>query len=964
MGPFQSSTHELRERGEELRGVEDALRAVRADHGGVVVVEGEAGIGKTSLLEIARVRAAEDGMQVLAARGSELEQEFAFGVVRQLFEPALYEADALQSGRWLSGAAASAGPLLDVVRAVGGDAQVEDEEAEGARFRLRHGLYWLVANMARDCPVVLCIDDLQWVDEPSLGFVRHLVTRLGHLPVLLLLAARPGAESPRSLVADPSARVLRPAPLSVRAVAGWFERVLSERVEDTFVAACHRVTAGNPFLLGELLREIRLEGVTPDTSGVERLRGLSPRGIATSVLVRLGALPPAASALARAAAVLGEAELALVATLAELDSREAVVMASALIREGILAAAEPVRFVHPIVRTALYQDLPPPERAVAHRDAALHLYEAGAGDDRVAAQLALAAVVGEPWALESLRAAAAAAARRGAPEVASHLLGRALLEVGDGEERFELTLQLGRAEAMSSRREATELLRKAVELASTPQQFVLAAVSLGRMLRYTGNGGEAVDLFEQAAAQVSDSDRSLVRVIESELLATSSVSYAACRRLAARTEDWWTRAQRPPRGAFDRLVYAARAVELASRGDPREDVCELAEAALAAGLRGDRIGRNIALLSAYAFLLVDRYDRTEEVLDGLAAAASAHGRAQVLVVIAAHRALLRSRRGDIAAAKADAMELLRVDTEGGSPTANMFMAEAATVLCWAAVECGESSHPLAVAVRDDGDSLFACHLNHARARMHVAEGRLAQAGAELLAVGERELLVGRRGPAQFPWRSDAALALSADGRLDDARELVEEETALARAMGAPRALGIALRASALLAEGKKRRRLLEEAVTVLEHSGAELEYARALTDLGVAVRRAREPSRARDFLRRGHDLAARCGAGVLAGRARQELATAGARPRRTALAGPQALTPGELRVVELAARELSNREIAQTLFLSEKTVEAHLGHAYQKLSVKSRRELARALADSPGAQKVPSAATPAHEADF
>ena len=139
---------------------------------------------------------------------------------------------------------------------------------------------------------------------------------------------------------------------------------------------------------------------------------------------------------------------------------------------------------------------------------------------------------------------------------------------------------------------------------------------------------------------------------------------------------------------------------------------------------------------------------------------------------------------------------------------------------------------------------------------------------------------------------------------------------------------------------------LEEAAAILDGCGAELEQARVMVDLGAALRRAPKPAHARGPLRAGFELASRCAATRLAEHARQELLAAGGRPRRAALSGRDALTPSELRVVELAAGELMNRDIAQTLFVTEKTVETHLRHAYAKLGLKSRRELAGALASS------------------
>lgn len=316
----------------------------------------------------------------------------------------------------------------------------------------------------------------------------------------------------------------------------------------------------------------------------------------------------------------------------------------------------------------------------------------------------------------------------------------------------------------------------------------------------------------------------------------------------------------------------------------------------------------------------------------------------MLAIVAAQRALIARRRGRLLAAEAEAVDALSFVADQGLPPA--FLLTASAALTWVAIERGEAPHPLAARSRDDGDSLFGRHLNYARAALQIARGRHEQGVDELLAVGERELSIGWGGPSQFAWRSQAALALDALGRGAEARRLVAEELALARTCRAPRALGIALRASALVGP-HDRVAGLREAVAVLESSGSELEHARALVDLGGALRRARQAIAARAPLQAGHELAVRCGASLLATRAHQELLAAGARPRRTAVRGRAALTPSELRVAELAARPLRNRDIAQALFITEKTVERHLAHVYTKLEINSRRDLPTALVAPP-----------------
>jgi DNA-binding CsgD family transcriptional regulator len=227
-------------------------------------------------------------------------------------------------------------------------------------------------------------------------------------------------------------------------------------------------------------------------------------------------------------------------------------------------------------------------------------------------------------------------------------------------------------------------------------------------------------------------------------------------------------------------------------------------------------------------------------------------------------------------------------------------------------------------------------LLEARGHLRAAQGRADEALADFLAAGAR---AGRLldHPGLVPWRPAAAMALRRLGRLREARDVADEAVLLARRFAAPRALGTALRARGLADDSVE---TLREAVDVLAGTPARLEHARATVDLGAALRRANCRTDARKHLEHGMHEAHACGAGALVARAREELTACGARPRRPATTGWDALTPSERRIVQLARDGLSNREIAQTLFVTTKTVETHLGAAYRKLGISRRTELA------------------------
>jgi DNA-binding CsgD family transcriptional regulator len=245
----------------------------------------------------------------------------------------------------------------------------------------------------------------------------------------------------------------------------------------------------------------------------------------------------------------------------------------------------------------------------------------------------------------------------------------------------------------------------------------------------------------------------------------------------------------------------------------------------------------------------------------------------------------------------------------------------------------------------DADHLLLQPIRAARARLRSAQGRTQEAVTDLLTCGSWLDAWPVKNPSLVPWRSGVALALHHAGDHERARQLAAEEVTLAEPLDLPRAHGIALRTLALVEQTTDRIDLLKVAIAQLERSAARLEHARALIDFGAALRRMGQRADAREPLRQGLDLAHRCRAPLLAERARQELLATGARPRRPAVTGRDALTPTEARVANMAARGQSTPEIAQTLFVTPKTVETHLAHTYQKLDIHTRAELPRALSE-------------------
>jgi DNA-binding CsgD family transcriptional regulator len=928
----------LLEREREVATLAAVVDEVAAGRARVVLVEGPAGIGKTRLLAEARRRAGDTGLVTLAARGGELERDFPFGVVRQLFEPILVDDEV--RARSLAGAAGTAWAVFEPI------SEGEDgDRPEDPSFASLHGLYWLTVNLSAGGPLLLVVDDLHWCDRASLRFLAYLARRIEGLPVMLVCSLRPaerGADAALigEVAADPATVSIRPRPLSEPAVADLVGELLGETADSAFSSACRAATGGNPLLLHELMRALDSEGVRPDAGHVDAVSELGPRAAGRSVLVRLARLPPHAVEMARAAAVLGDgADFSAVAAIAGLDEREAAEAAAALLRAEILRDEPSVGFVHPLVAAAVYHDITPVERGLRHERAARLLAPTDAPVERIALHLLAMPPRGDAWVVECLTEAAAAALHKGAADSAVAYLERALAEPPPPELRSQLLLDIGRAEALVNGPAAARHLREGYEALEDPVARATAAQLLARTLLFTGAPAEAAEVARRVAAELPPERGDLRDALEAfELMATyfGAGDLAALRRL----ERHRARPVGPGRGA--KMLAAVATQEWVYAGGPSDECTALALEALAGG---DLIAADNALLGVTAITQLAMADREEAMDAWQVSLADAYARGSLFskTAISLWYGFTLYRRGELAEAEASLRTALEELASWG------FGQEEATIychafLCQVLLERGDlaaarevleqSSDP---GGRDDG----ARYWLGAQLELLVAEGSFERA----VAVGEdfARRFSHIRNPVDAPWRSHTARALDALGRTDEALSLLAKELEVAREWGAPGTLARTLRILGTL-ERDGGLGTLAEAAEVVAGSPAKLEHAKALAALGAGLRRARRPADAREPLRQAVEIAEVCGARGLAEQAGSELHAAGGRPRRTALTGVESLTASERRVASLAAAGSSNRDIAQALFVTPKTVELHLSNAYRKLGIRSRRELPAELA--------------------
>jgi DNA-binding CsgD family transcriptional regulator len=921
----------LLRRGDELARLGQALEDAVAGRGSLVVVTGPPGIGKTSLLRAVLEQAPGAGVRARRARGSELERSFPLGVVRQLLELPLAEASPDVRAELLEGAEAAAVAL---------DPRAMSAPDGDSSFAIAHAIYWLTANLAARQPLLLVVDDAHWADPASLRVLAHLAARLEDLPLALVIGQRDAdPEADYRLLGALSAgaaAVLRPPPLDDAATGALLEAALGEAPDAAFTTACRRVTGGNPFLLGELAGALRADGVVPRGDHVSEVEAVAPSTVAHTVLLRLGRLPRDCVALARAVAVLGTGVgLEDAASLAGLEDAAAAAAADELVAAAVLAPSTELEFLHPVLRTVVYEDLGPGERGRLHA-AAWSVLAARPG--RSPAELAphglAIAPRGDPEVARTLMAAGIDALSRGAPVEAGKLLRRALAEPPPDPDRVRLLELAGQADLYTSDGAgAIAHLRETARLTRDDALRTHCLLTIARMI-YSAQGAQpAVAALDAAiAGPLQGIAPELAVRVEADRQAMAlqheSTAASADAAIPATTDDPFT------------------ACTVASQALLRADDAERAVTAgrLVFGPRGVPTLGGLQTMAMYqpvtALAYADDLEAARAAATGLVDASRRETMMSSLIAGLVQLAIVQTRAGELAGAEADARAA--VDLPGVMP------AQAQNASAWLALillargEVDAAADAVAVAAPALAAPPAVQH--HVALAAHAgvlrAQGDVAGASASYAEYLGRQRRARVRTP--WPWRLDAIRAFLADGDEPSARAEAARLEEDGNRWGAVSSRALALRARALVEDGAAVA-LLREALALLDGRPTRLEQARCELELGAALRRAGERTEARHVLAVGLDRAHACGALGLVSLAHEELVVAGARPRRLQFSGVDALTAAERRVAELAAGGLSNRVIAQQLYVTPKTVENQLGRVYGKLGITSRAELASAL---------------------
>ncbi|MCQ8770978.1 ATP-binding protein [Streptomyces telluris] len=957
----------LLERQAEITGIERKLDDLSDGIGGILAVEGAAGTGKSSLLHLLQAKAVDRKFLVLHARGNEFEASFALGAVAQLVESA--DDDTPPAGPHGSRIA----HLLH--------GKLPDEAHAAGWHPLLYELHRILLDLAGDRRLVIVIDDAQWADLPSLRFLSYLAARVAGSHMVLAVAVEPCGPGPAAdllgaVVTSFESTVLRPAPLSLHALEQVCAETLGGPDPAALAETLFEATHGNPMLVRAVLDEAATGPGSPDGPGsptepghhadptslasppspaipagtsLDRLSEHAPRSLVRWVVRKLRSLPDPSFELAQTVALLGRVtDPRIVEDIACLSPAGAEKALAALIDAEILVDGPVLRFAQPLIRMAVQHSTPLLTRGRLHARAARALAAVGAPPEQVAGHLLKAPPQGDRRAVRSLLDAAASATGRCEPDAVRYLR-RALREPPAGHDLPAVLSRLGAAELSVDHEEAAVHLREALEHTTDPDARSAVARDLAWALALGSRFEEAVTVLADTIVELDEADA--VAHLDDALSCIARLSPGArdlrrhhltgIRRHLDRIRE---RATGPSTDGFvgDALLDLLRnGTDAAQVADLAADTLRRAEPAAEHG-----VGWGAALTAAWSLVVCDRLPEARRAARALGDASRRRG-VNLFHLDQCLQAYVELQLGQVSAAAQLAAGALEAGEPEGSPSAVQPVAVAALVE--ALIEQGDLEPAgAALSARElldaEGDTFAHLFLLRARGRLRLELGHPGEGLADLLKGRRLDAELGLAAEAVGAW-APVITALHASGRAEDARALGEEELARAHAFGAARPLAVVLRTLAPVVPADRGLRLLEEAVDVLDGSSALLERAHTLYTYGSVLLRAGKTSAAREQLHLAAELAGDCEAYAVHRRACEELRSLDAPPRGPGRRkrSPSALTPAERRVADLAARGLSNRDIAQALFVTVKTVEWHLTQAYRKLRVTSRENLPRAL---------------------
>jgi DNA-binding CsgD family transcriptional regulator len=887
-----------------------------------LLIAGEAGIGKTSVWGAGLRIAAERSFRVLVTRPAESDIQLPFSGLDDLLHEAL--SDVLPDLPPPQQRALSAALLLE-------DSGTRPPDVRSLSVACREALRLL----ARQSPVLIAVDDIQWLDEPSVTVLTHALRRLDADPIGLLGTVRGGGDADRRFItAVPRARAARLSlgPLALGAIHRLVIAQFKQSMPRPTLVRIHELSGGNPFFALEIVRALLSRGGTVRPGEPfpvpEDLQGL--------LRLRLDGLPAEARAVLPVVALLADRSIAVIHRIAP---SAAPGLEGALDADVLRVEAERVRFTHPLLASAVLSRLLPETVRALHRRIAAHLDD----PEERARHLALGTEAPDAFVAEALDHAARHAVNRGAPNVAAELkeLAASLTPDHTVEDRRRRTLDAARSWSVSGD------LQRAIAMAS-------------EMLAEPLTPSERADTLLFLAEARVDDVAELTRLAE-EALAQSSGdvrrSITALRLLAD------AHLQRGDLKASD--VDARKALELAeTERDPRLLVPVLAVVSLNAIFAGDpqteMVHRAVAMEDetpglqgydsptvtlAWWLMCQDRLDEARSRFHDALARTLAAGDQAARQAMLLHLVELECRAGNWIVALRLADEMV----EGAEQFGMAFQGAAALYpralvdACLGRVEEARAAASEGLASSQAShDEIFEAQNASVLGFIELSLGNAAAADRYLRPVADRLEELGWGEPSVYRVLPNAIEALVAIGELDEARRLLrrlEKQGRAARSRWAEACAG-RCRGLVLAAEGNLHGalRALDKALKVHELIPVPFEHARTLLVLGICQRRAKQWAAARRSMQRALDTFRTLGARLWAERAEVELGRIGGRA-----ASPLELTETERRVASLVAEGLSNREVADRLFVSVRTVEGHLSGAYRKLGVRSRTELAREL---------------------